>query len=49
MVLSRENTAKIIDILKENPRVLSITGIVKEIGIDRKTAGRYLETLLVSG
>lgn len=49
MVLTRENTAKIIDILKENPQGLSITGIVKEIGINRNTAGRYLETLLVSG
>jgi DNA-binding IclR family transcriptional regulator len=49
MVLTRENTAKIIDILKENPQGLSITGILKEIGINRNTAGRYLETLLVSG
>lgn len=49
MALSRENTTRIIDILRKNPRGLSITDMVKQIGINRNTAGRYLENLLVSG
>ena len=49
MVLTRENAAKNIDILKENPQELNITGIVNKIGINRNTADRYLKTLLVSG
>ncbi len=49
MVLSRENTTRILNILRDNPQGLSITDMVKKIGINRNTAGRYLETLLVSG
>jgi PAS domain S-box-containing protein len=49
MALSREITAQITDILKEHPNGLSITDIVKKIDINRNTAGRYLENLLVSG
>ncbi|MHB8164551.1 MAG: PAS domain S-box protein [Methanoregula sp.] len=49
MALSRENITKITDLLKQNPQGLSITDIVKETGINRNTAGRYLERLLISG
>jgi PAS domain S-box-containing protein len=49
MALIRQTTAKIIDLLKEHPQGLSITEIVKKIDINRNTAGRYLENLLVSG
>ncbi len=49
MSLSREITAQIKDILKENPQGLSITNLVKSAGINRNTAGRYLDNLLVSG
>ncbi|MDO9325188.1 MAG: PAS domain S-box protein [Methanoregula sp.] len=49
MVLSRENTTRITDLLRKNPQGLSITDMVKTIGINRNTAGRYLENLLVSG
>ena len=49
MGLSRQITASITDLLKEHPQGLSITDIVKKIGINRNTAGRYLENLLVSG
>jgi PAS domain S-box-containing protein len=49
MALSRQITARIIDLLKEHPQGLSITDMVKKIGINRNTAGRYLENLLVSG
>ncbi|MEI7856440.1 MAG: helix-turn-helix domain-containing protein [Methanomicrobiales archaeon] len=49
MALSRGHTTRIIDILRKNPKGLSITEMVKKIGINRNTAGRYLETLLVSG
>jgi len=49
MALSREITAQIKDLLEKNPQGLSITDIVKSISINRNTAGRYLESLLVSG
>lgn len=49
MVLSRENTTRILNILRDNPQGLSITDMVKKIGINRNTSGRYLENLLVSG
>lgn len=49
MALSRENIIKITDLLKQNPQGLSITEIVKETGINRNTAGRYLDRLLISG
>jgi PAS domain S-box-containing protein len=49
MALSRENTTRITDLLRKNPQGLSITDIVKKIDINRNTAGRYLESLLISG
>ena len=49
MVLKKEITFQIKDLLQKNPQGLSITDIVKEIKINRNTAGRYLENLLVSG
>jgi len=49
MVLKKEITNQIKDILKENPQGLSITDIVKAVKINRNTVGRYLENLLVSG
>lgn len=49
MVLRNEITSLIKDILKKNPQGLSITEIVRTTGINRNTAGRYLENLLVSG
>ena len=49
MVLRKEIALQIKDLLKENPQGLSITDIVKVVTINRNTAGRYLENLLVSG
>jgi PAS domain S-box-containing protein len=49
MALSREITSRITDLLTEHPQGLSITDIVKKIDLNRNTAGRYLENLLVSG
>lgn len=49
MALRREITARIIDLLQENPQGLSITEIVRHGGINRNTAGRYLDNLLVTG
>ena len=49
MVLQKEITKKIKDLLKKNPHGLSITEIVGVINVNRNTAGRYLENLLVSG
>ncbi len=49
MVLRKEIALQIKDLLKENPQGLSITDIVKVVAINRNTAGRYLENLLISG
>ncbi|MDD4138230.1 MAG: PAS domain-containing protein, partial [Methanoregula sp.] len=47
--MKREITARITDLLRKNPQGLSITEIVRSGGINRNTAGRYLDNLLVSG
>ena len=49
MAAGQEIPAKIKDALAGNPQGLSITDIVKETGINRNTAGRYLDKLLISG
>jgi ACT domain-containing protein len=49
MVLRKDVTIQIKNLLKKNPNGLSITKIVKALGINRNTAGRYLENRLVSG
>jgi len=49
MVLSREITARIKEVLEKHPEGLSITDLVKSVDINRNTAGRYLENLLLSG
>lgn len=49
MVLRPAITAQIKEILKEHPQGLSITDIVDVVNINRNTAGRYLESLLLSG
>ncbi|MFA4848158.1 MAG: PAS domain S-box protein [Methanoregula sp.] len=49
MVLNKEITVQITDLLRVHPQGLSITDIVKKIGLNRNTAGRYLENLLISG
>ena len=49
MVLKKEILVKIKNLLQKNPQGLSITDIVTAIKINRNTAGRYLENLLVSG
>jgi len=49
MALSKEIVAQIKDVLSKNPQGLSIKEIVSAVDINRNTAGRYLENLLVSG
>jgi len=49
MVVKKEIAARIIDLLTKNPQGLSITDIVRDVKVNRNTAGRYLETLTVSG
>jgi PAS domain S-box-containing protein len=48
-MLSREITAQIRAVLEEHPQGLSITDLVKSVDINRNTAGRYLERMLLSG
>jgi len=49
MVLRQQTAELIREVLKKNPQGLSITEIVRQIRVNRNTAGRYLEKLLVSG
>lgn len=49
MALRRDITARLTDLLRQNPQGLSITEIVQKIDINRNTAGRYLDNLLISG
>ena len=49
MVLSREVTARIKEVLEKHPEGRSITDLVRSVDINRNTAGRYLENLLLSG
>ena len=49
MVLRRDVTARIKEVLEKHPEGLSITDLVKSVDINRNTAGRYLENLLLSG
>jgi predicted transcriptional regulator len=49
MVLRKEISLQIKDLLKKNPQGLSITEIVRATNINRNITGRYLENLLVSG
>jgi PAS domain S-box-containing protein len=49
MVLSREITARIKEVLEKHPEGLSITDLVESVDVNRNTAGRYLENLLLSG
>ncbi len=41
--------SRILDILKENPRGMSVSDIAAEIGLNRNTVSRYLDMLLISG
>lgn len=49
MVLSGEITVRIREVLEKHPEGISITDLVKSVDVNRNTAGRYLENLLLSG
>jgi PAS domain S-box-containing protein len=49
MVLNDVIASKIKEVLKKNPQGMNITRMFRELGINRNTLSRYLETLLVSG
>jgi PAS domain S-box-containing protein len=49
MVLRKEVTGRIKEVLGKHPEGLSITDLVRSVDINRNTAGRYLENLLLSG
>ena len=49
MALSRQVVERIKDLLLQNPQGLSITDIARTVDINRNTAGRYLDKLLLSG
>jgi len=49
MALKKKIADRIITLLQKNPQGLSITEIITVLKLNRNTAGRYLETLLISG
>jgi PAS domain S-box-containing protein len=49
LTLRKEITEQIKELLRQNPNGLSITAITQQVSINRNTAGRYLENLMVSG
>lgn len=49
MAISKDITERLKNLLRKHPEGLSITDMVKSIPINRNTASRYLDTLLVSG
>jgi PAS domain S-box-containing protein len=49
MAVNRDVTDQIKDLLKGHPEGVSITDIVKVVPVNRNTASRYLDTLLVTG
>ncbi len=49
MVLNRDITERIREVLEKHPEGISITDLVRSVDVNRNTAGRYLETLLHSG
>ena len=49
MVLSGEMSARIRNVLEKHPEGISITDLVKSVDVNRNTAGRYLENMLLSG
>ena len=44
-----EELSRVIEILKENPRGLSVTDIAAHISVNRNTVSRYLDMLRISG
>lgn len=44
-----EELPKILDILKANPKGMSVSDIAQELGANRNTVSRYLDMLLISG
>ena len=49
MLLIKDITSKIKDILKKNPQGITVIEIASKTGINRNMVGRYLENLLISG
>jgi len=45
MVLIKDITTKIKDVLNKNPQGMTIIQIARKTGINRNTVGRYLENL----
>jgi PAS domain S-box-containing protein len=49
MVTNHKELPKILEILKENPRGMSVTQIADAIGMNRISVARYLDVLLTAG
>jgi PAS domain S-box-containing protein len=47
--MNTEQLAKIIDVLRDNTRGMTVTEISKEINLNRNSVAKYLEVLLISG
>jgi PAS domain S-box-containing protein len=49
MIQNAEKIQKIKELLKNNPRGMSVTDLVEELNVNKNSIGRYLDTLLASG
>ncbi len=49
MEIAREELVRIKDLLRMNPRGMNVTEIAKEIGVNRMTAAKYLDMLVLTG
>lgn len=49
MEIAREELSQIKDLLRKNPRGMNVTEIAKDIGINRVTAAKYLDMLVLTG
>jgi DNA-binding IclR family transcriptional regulator len=41
--------SRVLAVLKENPRGLTVTGVSKAVGMNRNSAAKYLEMLVIAG
>jgi PAS domain-containing protein len=49
MAVKQEVSDRIRDLLRDNPRGMNISSMVRAVGINRNTLGKYLDILLISG
>ena len=49
MEIAKEELVRIKDLLRKNPRGMNVTEVAKELGLNRVTAAKYLDMLVLTG